>query len=514
MQKAIENPNQADAGQLAEELIPAEELKPASVEEVLRLPRFRHKMRQCEKSLGVPYAAIPREVQDALVLRRTQQLVNTMMLNPLWRERIEAAGLKEAPRDFEDWQQLPLCDKGSANELFVGERPGMVVPLSQNGFEIVASGGTSSGVPAETVYSIRELHDTYRIAGEFMGRHVLANHLVGDEPKWVATTLADYQMWSSGTMVGGVLQNIPGINYIGAGPLMKEVFQHMMSYPGPKAIMGISQSIAILPELGADLNEETRNSLRAALYGSGVLAPRKQADLKAHYPNASILSYFAATQAETIGLQRYPNSYLVAVPGLHLIEIVDENGHWVAEGEEGELVVTRLHAHEAPVLRFKVGDRMILRPDLDEPQLKTLQFEFSGRSADVIHLRDTQYAARQAYSCLCQVLNRAGAFNLDAIAHEYQFVNHRREGRLALIVAVDNAQAVNSRMHNLLGPIEIHRLFVESLGRSLSIFNQGEAAAHAIEREGYQFDIRLVERGSAEIHRTAVGKVPLIRDVF
>ena len=513
MQKAIDNANQADAGQLAEELIPAAELNPVSVEEVLRLPRFRDKMRQCENCLGVPYAAIPRRVQDALVLRRAQQLVNTMMLNPLWRERIEAAGLKEAPRDFEAWQQLPLCDKGSVNDLFVGERPGMVVPLSRNGFEIVASGGTS-GVPAETVYSIRELHDTYRIAGEFMGRHVLADHLVGDGPKWVATTLADYQMWSSGTMVGGVLQNIPGINYIGAGPVMKEVFQHMMSYPGPKAIMGISQSIAILPDLGAELDEEARNSLRVALYGSGVLAARKQAELKAHYPNASILSYFATVQAETIGLQRHSNSHLAAVPGLHLIEIVDENGRWVAEGEEGELVVTRLHAHQAPVLRFKVGDRTIRRPDLDEPELKTMQFEFLGRSSDVIHLRDTQYDARQAYSLLCWGLERAGAFNLDAIAHEYQFANNRREGLLVLIAAVDNAQALNSRMRNLLGPLGIHRLFVESLASSLSIFNSGEAAAHGLEREGYRFDIRLVERASPEIHRTTVGKVPLIRDVF
>lgn len=50
-----------------------------------------------------------------------------------------------------------------------------------------------------------------------------------------------------------------------------------------------------------------------------------------------ILSYFAATQAETIGLQLRPESpYLATVPGLHLIEVVDEEGRWVDEGEEGE----------------------------------------------------------------------------------------------------------------------------------------------------------------------------------
>ena len=39
------------------------------------------------------------------------------------------------------------------------------------------------------------------------------------------------------------------------------------------------------------------------------------------------------------------------------VEIVDDQGRWVAEGEEGELVVTRLLGHEAPFPRFKVGDR-------------------------------------------------------------------------------------------------------------------------------------------------------------
>ncbi|MFM6309298.1 MAG: hypothetical protein ACKPGB_13675, partial [Dolichospermum sp.] len=105
-------------------------------------------------------------------------------------------------------------------------RPGLVVPLSYGGFEIVASGGTTTGLPVEMVYSLRELQDTYKIAGKFIGEHMLADYLAGDDPKWVATTLADFQMWSSGTMVGGVLQNIPGINYLGAGPVMMEVYHH------------------------------------------------------------------------------------------------------------------------------------------------------------------------------------------------------------------------------------------------------------------------------------------------
>ena len=141
-------------------------------------------------------------------------------------------------------------------------------------------------------------------------------------------------------MVGGVLQNIPGINYIGAGPVSKEVFGHILSYSGPKALMAISQGIALLAEMGADCNVDARHSWHVALYGSGLLTHKTRTALTRVYPNLAIMSYFAATQAEAIGLQLSPESHLAAVPGLHFIEIVDEKGRWVNVDEEGELVVT------------------------------------------------------------------------------------------------------------------------------------------------------------------------------
>jgi phenylacetate-CoA ligase len=499
---------------LAAKAIPADELRPTSIDEVAKLPPFCAKMAEVAQLCGTKYSEVDLAVQDALVLRRLQQMTNTLLLNPLWSERLRQAGVNEAPRSIEDWQHIPISDKGVIRDFFMGSRPGLAVPISYNGFEIVASGGTSDGLPIETVYSLRELHDTYRIAGSFMGDYVLRDYLSGDLPKWVATTLADYQMWSSGTMVGGVLQNIPGINYIGAGPVTAEVFRHMLSYPGPKAIMGISQGIAILSELGKDASEEARGSLRVALYGSGVLPQRKRIELKEVYPNISIMSYFAATQAETIGLQLQPDSYLAAVPGLHLIEIVDENGRAVEEGQEGELVVTRLHAHEAPLPRYRLGDRMIRRPDVIGPGLKTRQFEFSGRSGDIIHLCDTQYSAPLVYSSLCRKLREAPVFDLETLAHEVQFFNHRKEKMLYLLAAVDDPESLTAKLTDALGQDGAKKLFVESLVSSLSLFNKGEANRYSIDKTGYDFVIKPVSRGSQEIFRTYVGKTPLLRDVF
>lgn len=493
-------------------LIPPEELQPASVDAVARLPGFLGKLREYERLLRAPFAETTAATQNALVLRRLQQMVNTLRLNPLWSERLAGAGVKAAPRDFEQWQAIPLSTKELMHDFYMGERAGLVVPLRHGGFEIVASGGTSSGLPVETVYSLRELADTYELAGEFMGRYQLRDHLAGDAPKWVMTTLADYQMWSSGTMVGGVLQKIPGVNYIGAGPVTRDVYHHMMSYAGPKAILGISAGIGLLSELGLGLAETARSELRVALYGSGLLSQRKQVELQALYPNLAILSYFAATQAETIGLQLSTASPVLAtVPGLHLVEIVDADGRWVAEGEVGELVVTRLHAHEAPLPRYKLGDRVIRRPDRTWPGLHTQQFEFAGRSGDVIHLGDTQYAAPQVHAALSRTIKPLG-FDLDAACHDLQFCNNRRTRTLTFLGAVDNPAALNAALAYTLGRDGVRRIFIDALIQALSLFNQGEANVPAIDKTGYQFELRFVARSSDEIHRTSVGKVPLLRD--
>jgi phenylacetate-CoA ligase len=502
-----------DIDDLVHQLITTEELEPKSIADVAKLPSFLEKMTQCESRCKAAYSEIDHSIQNALVLRRLQQMTNTLMLNPFWKTLIDQSGLKGPPRNFEEWQQLPLSDKGRMREVFMGSRPGLVVPLSHGGFEIVASGGTG-GFPVEMVYSLRELQNTYKIAGKFIGEYMLRDYLAGDDPKWVATTLADYQMWSSGTMVGGVLLHIPGINYIGAGPVGKDVYQHMMSYKGPKAIMAITQGIARLRELGEGLSEEARKSFRVAMYGSGILPHSQRLALKEFYPNLSILSYFATVQAETIGLQLTPESYLATVPGLHLVEIVDDDGHWVAEGEEGELVVTRLHGHEAPFPRFKVGDRVIRRPNLDGPGLKTQQFEFLGRSGEMIHLGDTQFAAAQACASLCRELKDAGVLDLEALAHELQFLNNRQEKTLCLIALVDDADTLASRMKQVLGLEMLRKLFIQSLTKSLSIFNQWEANAEYLEKCGYSFEIKLVDKASSEIFRTEVGKVPFIRDIM
>ena len=166
----------------------------------------------------------------------------------------------------------------------------------------------------------------------------------------------------------------------------------------------------------------------------------------------------------------------------------------------------RLHAHEAPLLRLKIGDRMIRRRNIVEGTLQTQQFDFAGRSGDTIHLCDTQYAGRQVYAALCAQLRQAHVCDLDTMAHDVQFINYRHDKALHLLAAVDYPSVLSMRIESVLGRIGVGHVFVQALARSLSTFNQGEAHTHAVVSTGYTFAIHIVDRASPAIYRTSLGK--------
>lgn len=499
---------------LLERLYVEHELRPRTLDDVVAQESFAEKLRHCRTLFGRPFLELELTLQSAIVFRRLQQLVNTLLLNPLWRERLRNSGVFAAPSNFLEWQQLPITDRETLNTFYMGKREGLVIPLHRGGFEVIASGGTSGGLPIETVYSLQELHDTYEIAGKFLGTFVIPNYLVSGAPRWIITTLHDYEMWSSGTMIGGLLQRTPGVNFIAAGPMGQMVFNHVMSFDGSKAIMGMSREIEGLIPLGADLPREARESFRLAIYGSGILQTKKVEQLKELYPNLQILSYFASNQAEAIGMQLRPDGFLTSVPGLHLIEIVDANGKWVETGEEGELLITRLHAKEAPIIRMQLGDRMIRRADYGGEALSAEQFEFAGRSSDILHLGESHYSAKTACALLSEALERAGIVDIAQQAHALQFQNDRTGKVLRLLVSLDRADEQLQMLRSRLNSERMQAYFVEALKSSLSLFDQTEAQFLALERTTYRFDLDFVSSDSPRIYRTRVGKVPLIKDSF
>ncbi|CAI3959284.1 Phenylacetate-coenzyme A ligase PaaK [Commensalibacter communis] len=72
---------------------------------------------------------------------------------------------------------IPITDKEVFTDLFIDQRIGMVVPIEKGEFQIASSSGATSGRASEIVYSRKELLDTYKRAGDFIGKHIVSRYI-------------------------------------------------------------------------------------------------------------------------------------------------------------------------------------------------------------------------------------------------------------------------------------------------------------------------------------------------
>jgi phenylacetate-CoA ligase len=74
------------------------------------------------------------------------------------------------------------------------------------------------------------------------------------------------------------------------------------------------------------------------------------------------------------------------LPWLNVIEVADSEGHSVAPGSEGRLIVTNLENEVMPFIRYDIGDRGMLHPDPCSCGMKTSTITFTGRDSGMIEL--------------------------------------------------------------------------------------------------------------------------------
>lgn len=70
----------------------------------------------------------------------------------------------------------------------------------------------------------------------------------------------------------------------------------------------------------------------------------------------TIFSTYAFTEAKTAWVQCAENSGYHLYPDLEYIELVNENGEPIKEGEKGEVVYTSLDWRGSTVIRYRTGD--------------------------------------------------------------------------------------------------------------------------------------------------------------
>lgn len=96
---------------------------------------------------------------------------------------------------------------------------------------------------------------------------------------------------------------------------------------------------------------------------------------------------YGTTEGFMIAGQKDLPYYYILTPHVYL-ELLDDKGNEVPDGEIGHVVVTRLDAYEMPLIRYYLGDLAIKLPRNKYPEKRDLQFplleKIIGRDTDIV----------------------------------------------------------------------------------------------------------------------------------
>lgn len=103
--------------------------------------------------------------------------------------------------------------------------------------------------------------------------------------------------------------------------------------------------------------------------------------------NCEIFETYGCSEGILVASKKDLDYYYIMSPHVY-VEIVDDNGNEVKDGEWGHILLTRLDNYSMPLIRYKIGDLGSLLPRSEYPKNREFKFpllkEIIGRSTDVV----------------------------------------------------------------------------------------------------------------------------------
>ncbi len=152
---------------------------------------------------------------------------------------------------------------------------------------------------------------------------------------------------------------------------------HFINKNEPKLLVAYVESIYQLAKFAEDNNIYVK-PLNAVMTSAGTLYPNIKKTIERVFQTKVYNRYGSREVGNIASTYSHDKSEMIVTKGVYL-EVIDENGKILSDGEEGELLVTSLVNYSMPLIRYNIGDRGILETD-GEQQILT---KLTGRTSDI-----------------------------------------------------------------------------------------------------------------------------------
>ncbi|AWW43244.1 phenylacetate--CoA ligase family protein [Streptomyces cadmiisoli] len=364
-------------------IVPAESYAPADTEVLAHLLSEMdyqatlfpgvHSIRQAQ---GEMTAGRLRQLQHDLL---SEQLAHSKKFVPFYSELLAAYDVDADP--FEALSHLPLLDKATVRSSMIDLCSDDLDPITCRATQ---TSGTS-GIPLKILHDEKHLTHSHAARLRYNLERGLTNHY---------KMLMPFQNWFHGWVeytdasigLARVAQfGTPGLDADRVGELVEKaiLFAPDMIFGHPSQCVELARALESLAP---------RMAPRVVVTFGERLLPAARA-LMTDVFQARVVDAYGMREFGTIAAQCVENSYHVTGERLW-VEVVDEVGLPVDDGQAGELVVTNLTNRAMPLLRYRTGDvgALAAEPCPCGSPYKTLKL-LEGRDLPAIELVDGRSVA-------------------------------------------------------------------------------------------------------------------------
>jgi len=385
--------------------------------------------------------ALEREPMERLVLERMRKTLGRALANPAYARRL--GGVR--PEDVKtpaDWRRLPFLTKAELRDAY----PFGLACGTDRGYRRLHMSSGTTGNPIVNPYTAADVEQW----GEVMARCYVA---AGVGARDVVQITPSFGLFTGGFGFHYGAERL-GAMVIPTGAGRTSLQLRLMRDLRATVLAAIATYPLRLLEVAREERFDLGSlSLRVGIFGSEMWSDERRARIEREL---SIRAFDIIGMTETGG----PGMGIdcAARAGIHVwedhvhVEIVDpRTGAALADGTEGELVVSTLSREGLPLVRYRTQDltRVLTRARCDCGRTAVRVDRLRGRTDDMVIFKGVNFYPRQVEDV---VLRQPGA------SHEYQIVLEGEGGgeRMTVLLEVEPgsdpgvAARIRRELHDLL----------------------------------------------------------------
>lgn len=226
----------------------------------------------------------------------------------------------------------------------------------------------------------------------------------------------------------------------------KDVLGYLNKVRGKRGyvLAGYSSSLNVFAEVALKYNIEDIKFKIAIGWGDKQFEQYKRNVKRAF--SCEMFDSYGCSEGVVVGAKKDLDYYYIFSPHV-VVEIVNDEGNEVADGEIGRVILTRLDRWSMPMIRYDVGDLAAKLPRDKYPQNRDYQFplleSIIGRETDILKMSDGSYMVVEVVETIFEQEESIKSFK----------VVQREEDKIEIVYIADGDIdfTVKSRVENAFG---------------------------------------------------------------